>query len=224
MITLTQIDRSEALRYLAMGGKTPDRLTEDLLNECEAELLPLLRPKFTYRVLPFESTADGIQLRGVRLTLPGADIAAHLKGCGAVILLCATLSGDADAYIRRLQVENLAKALVADALLNAAIEQVCDLAQAQIKAALPYSNYTSRYSPGYGDLPLDIQGAFLAALDAGRRIGVHIGDSDLMNPLKSVTAIIGAADQPLNTVRRGCEHCNKKDTCEFRKAEKSCDL
>lgn len=207
-----------------MGGKTPDRLTEALLNECEADLLPLLHPKYAYRVLPFETTANGIRPQGVRLTLPGNDIAAHLEGCSALILLCATLSSEADAYIRRMQVENLAKALVADAMLNAAIEQVCDLAESEIKAALPYPHYTDRFSPGYGDLPLSIQGDFLAALDAGRRLGVHIGGSDLMNPLKTVTAVIGAADEPLKSARRGCENCSKMNTCEFRKAGKRCDL
>lgn len=222
MLRLTEIDREQALRYLAFGGQKPDRLTTELLNECEVELLERLRPKYTCRVLPFRQTPDGISPQSVRLILPGRDIAAHLHGCEQLILLCATLSADADAYIRRLQVENLAKALVANAMLNAAIEQVCDLAEEEIKASLPYTHYTTRYSPGYGDLPLEVQADFLAAVDAGRRLGVYVNAGGLMTPLKSVTAIIGAASHPLTAKLSGCEGCNQKDTCKYRKAGNHC--
>ena len=48
-----------------------------------------------------------------------------------------------------------------------------------------------RFSPGYGDLPLDVQRPLFAALDVPRKIGVSLTDSLLMAPSKSVSAIIG---------------------------------
>ena len=50
-----------------------------------------------------------------------------------------------------------------------------------------------RFSPGYGDLPLSVQPAFLAALDATRRLGITLTSSFLMVPTKSVTAFVGVA-------------------------------
>lgn len=226
MIKLDKIDREEALRYLAFSGKAADEFTEKLLNEAEAEILKILRPRYTYRILPIEASGGAIRLSGVRLTLTGNDILSHLSGCHLAVLLCATLSIDADAYIRQQQTLNMAKALVADALENAAIEQVCDLAEEEIKSAHGLKNCTSRYSPGYGDLPLDIQGDFLAAVDAGRRLGVYINESNLLTPLKTVTAIIGISDGELpdrNNENR-CDRCSKRDTCSFRKAGKSCEI
>ena len=48
-----------------------------------------------------------------------------------------------------------------------------------------------RFSPGYGDLPLDFQKEFLKITDASRKLGISLNDSLLMSPSKSVTAIIG---------------------------------
>lgn len=42
-----------------------------------------------------------------------------------------------------------------------------------------------RFSPGYGDFPLECQGMLLEALEAGKRIGIKLTDSLLMT-LKSV--------------------------------------
>ncbi|MCR5275107.1 MAG: Vitamin B12 dependent methionine synthase activation subunit, partial [Clostridiales bacterium] len=47
------------------------------------------------------------------------------------------------------------------------------------------------FSPGYGDLPIEVQKEFLPLLDAERRLGITLSDSYLMSPSKSVTAIIG---------------------------------
>lgn len=224
MIKLDKLDQKEALRYLSYTNVCVDELTKNLLDTAESELLKILKPKYTYRVLPLAFYDNGVSIVGTTLTLTGDDIRAHLNGCHSAVLLCATLSFEADAYIRTAQVENLAKALVSDALLNAAIEQVCDLAEEQIKSSLPYNNYTTRFSPGYGDLPLSIQKDFISTLDAGRKIGVYLNRSDLMSPLKTVTAVIGISDIAVCTDICKCDLCKSKESCKYRKAGASCDV
>ena len=81
-----------------------------------------------------------------------------------------------------------------------------------------------RFSPGYGDLPLALQPRLLEAADAARRLGVYETDTHLMNPQKSVTALIGVADEPQMARIRGCAHCSMRDTCMIRKAGKTCEL
>ena len=46
-----------------------------------------------------------------------------------------------------------------------------------------------RWSPGYGGRPLALSREILARLDASKRIGVSITDSELLVPSKSVTAV-----------------------------------
>ena len=79
-----------------------------------------------------------------------------------------------------------------------------------------------RFSPGYGDLPLDVQSPLLALTDATRRLGVTLSESNLMNPLKSVTAVIGLSDTPQQARIRGCDYCAMRTRCNLRKAGKTC--
>ena len=53
-----------------------------------------------------------------------------------------------------------------------------------------------RFSPGYGDLPINMQKDIFAALDCPRKIGLSLNESLLMSPSKSVTAIIGVSARP----------------------------
>lgn len=48
-----------------------------------------------------------------------------------------------------------------------------------------------RFSPGYGNLPLQIQKDIISVLDCPKQIGLTLNSSMLMSPTKSVTAITG---------------------------------
>ena len=78
-----------------------------------------------------------------------------------------------------------------------------------------------RFSPGYGDLPIETQAKFLAVTDATKRVGINLSDSFLMIPRKSVTAIIGLfTDGKLARPRRkkiACGDCSMKKNCEYRR-------
>ena len=81
---------------------------------------------------------------------------------------------------------------------------------------------TWRYSPGYGDLPLDIQFDLLTLLQAQKRIGLTVMNSNMMVPTKSVTAFIGLSEGEVDRSTRGCESCNMKDRCKFMKSGGHC--
>jgi len=66
------------------------------------------------------------------------------------------------------------------------------------------------------------QPAVCAALDGGRRLGVQVAESFLMNPTKSVTAVIGLSDRPQPARIRGCGFCPMAESCPARKGGKSC--
>ena len=71
------------------------------------------------------------------------------------------------------------------------VEGGCDRLCARLAQQFPDRQLTDRFSPGYGDLTLEMQRDVMAALDCGRTIGITLTDSLLMTPSKSVTAIIG---------------------------------
>ena len=116
-----------------------------------------------------------------------------------------------------------ARAVVLESCCTAAIEETCDQAEKEMKARLPGAFFTTRYSPGYGDLPIGIQGEFLSLLEAPKRLGLCASDSAILIPRKSVTAIIGVADHPLAaTGSRRCEGCSARENCPYRQKEEYC--
>ena len=118
----------------------------------------------------------------------------------------------------------MTSAVVADSMASAAVEQVCDAAEAEIMREFAGQYTTWRFSPGYGDFPLEIQGKFLDVLSAPKRIGLNITDGGLMAPCKSVTAVIGVADKEIERKRRGCSVCNMREHCAFRKKGEHCGV
>ena len=217
---IDSIDKKEALRYLGIKGE-PDKKTTELISVYEKELLKVIEPKFIFERFETAEISDGVDVGKDSLFLPGNGIKNHLAGCKSAVLLCATLGQGVDKLIRQLQISDMTKAVIVDALASAAIEQVCDYAEKEIKDNVKGYYLTSRFSPGYDDLPLDIQKEFLSLLSAQKRIGLCVTDSMLLTPKKSVTAIIGLSEKEADN-HRSCENCNLKETCKYRKDNNHC--
>jgi 5-methyltetrahydrofolate--homocysteine methyltransferase len=179
-ITLSEIDKKEALYYLGYRGNPADKNTEDGLKRCEEMILAEISPKYVLKIV---DTDDPI--------LIGNDIAELLENCDKAAIFCATLGAGADKIIEKSRYISPELQLISDALCNAAIEQVCDKVEEAIKAKYKGAELTMRFSPGYGDFPIEAQRAVLGELQTEKYIGVTCLDSYTMKPTKSVSAIVG---------------------------------
>ena len=219
------IDINEVKRFMGYGGMTSvDERQERLIAELKALMEETIKPAVVWRVFDITPTDEGLALAGTALVLKGADIRRHLAGCDRCVLLCATASAKADELIRRKQREDMEQGFIADCIGSAAAEAVCNALERELAEKLKGKYMTWRFSPGYGDLPLAIQPQLLAVLDAPKRAGVTCLDSLLMVPSKSVTAVIGLSDKPVEKGRQGCAVCNMADSCRFRKEGVHCGL
>lgn len=219
---LQPIDRNEALRYLGCKDGTDNEQMLAMLDSCEKQLLKAASPKYLYAIYPISFTDDGVRISDSNIILKGNSAAAHLKNCDRIVLMCATLGQGVDVLLRHLQISDMASAVIVDSLAGAAIEQVCNRAETEIFEKVRSNSRTWRYSPGYGDLPLDIQFDLLTLLQAQKRIGLTVMNSNMMVPTKSVTAFIGLSESEVDQSTRGCESCNMKDRCKFRKSGGHC--
>ena len=223
-VVIDKIDRSETLRYLSHRS-APDEKFTVILDRCEKRLLAAIKGscRFTYRILTVKSCSDGcVSFPDCVMTLTGKDICEHLDGCGEAALLCATIGSAADALIRKLQLTDMAEAVITDAMAGCAIEYVCNEAEKAIIGSCPDRNITWRFSPGYGDLPIELQEQFLSTVGAQKSIGLYATESCMLTPLKSVTAIIGLSHSPIEKKRRGCSVCNLRGDCLYRKNGARC--
>lgn len=223
-IVLDRLNQSEALRYLGYGQNLPDTKVQALLEMCEEELLKIAKPRFVYKVFDIEPSKEGVVLVKTNLVMPGNSIKEHLEGCEKAVLIGVTISMDVDKLIRTAQITDMAKAIIIDSLASVAVEQVCDKVEELIKNELAEYKQTWRFGIGYGDLPLDIQGTFLDVINAPKLIGLCISKSNMLVPTKSVTAIIGLSKYDIKQTKRGCQTCNMKDTCTYRKKGGHCNV
>jgi len=222
-ITLTQLNTAEVLRYMGCPPERADGALMAQVETCARELLAVIRPRWSWRELGLTFEPGGVRLEG-GLLLPGEDLRAHLSGCGRAALFCATLGAEADGLIRRTERLDMSKALTLDCCASAAIEAVCDRIETELQGNFPGCSFPFRYSPGYGDLTLEVQGPLLDLLDAPRRAGLCVTSSDLLAPRKSVTAILGVSDGEIEKTKRSCLGCPAQGSCQYRKAGGHCGI
>ena len=209
------ISHEGTLRYLGASGWQPDGTTRALLQKAEELLRASAQPRAVWRELP---------LKALPLEESGQDLARHLQGCDAMLLLAATLGSGVDSLLRRLELSDIALATAADAMAAVLLETVCDTLETQLRADYRHKDrwLTARYAPGYGDCPLTLNEDLCLMLDTVRGCGLAVTPQHLLTPRKSTTAILGLADHPVTGARAGCAHCLLKETCIYRKRGMTC--
>ncbi|MDO4291432.1 MAG: vitamin B12 dependent methionine synthase [Eggerthellaceae bacterium] len=194
-----RVDVSEALGYLGHAGQ---ELSPDLARRLDraVELAQACDPQGVARAFPvaaLERDAQGmpcaVRLEGTPLVLSGYDVARHLSGAREVVLMAVTLGLASEQTLRREQALSPTDGLLLDACASALAESAAnELSRVvALRAAERGLTAGARFSPGYGDLPLDVQRALLDALDATRALGVTVTPGNLLVPSKSITAVAG---------------------------------
>lgn len=206
----------EILRYLGHRGQAIPEQVQELIGQCKEELEAAAVPRSTWRSFPLALRENRIDLGF--LQTESRNLARNLKDCDEIILFGATLGSGVDVLLQKYGKLQMSKAVVMQAASVAMLETYCDEKNSEIKEEyLEQGRYTRpRFSPGYGDFPLECQPAIAAVLELGKRIGITLTDSLLMSPSKSVTAVIGISRIPRDCSIQGCESCGKAD-CVYRR-------
>ena len=190
-----------------------DRLVQQM-DEAEALLFDAAEPAFTYEVLE----AD-------RLAIQGVSLAKHLEGCNQIAVMAVTLGPEVDRLISETQEHRIALGVVIDSGASIMAELATNMAEELIRAEIAEKGpifMTGRFSPGYGDSPLEMQAEVLALLHADEKLGITLSKGYMMSPSKSITAIMGLADHPVTGRLATCEECVLRDKCQLRKEGKRC--
>jgi len=190
------INEREIWRYAGLKG-APDAQLQQLLDGVIADLSGKLTYRVCYRAMP-----------KLPFAIDSRDLAKCLRGCDEVIVFAATIGLELDRYIAKYQHISATRALLAQAFGAERIEALCD-------AFCKEFSGTPRFSPGYGDLPLETQKDIFVLLDCEKNIGVSLTDGLLMMPSKSVTAIFGVGAKVISDVHK-CENCNLSN-CNYRR-------
>lgn len=217
--------RAEVLRYLGYRGQEITPELEERIDAGIARCEEVGRPASVAATFAVRDVGERfVALDGCAVRLDGVDIVRHLHDAREVVLVAATLGAGVDRELRRLSLTDPLGQVVFDAAATASIERAVDEIEASIRAdAADRGLYCSwRFSPGYGDLPLDVQPQLLAALNATRRLGITLTPSNLMVPTKSVTALVGLHVTPQPGLASSCSVCSLAEFCSLRARGVTC--
>ena len=191
-------DMSETSRYLGYRRATPpDADVSALIEKAAREMQAVMKPQAVFEIFELSVSEPAApealpELHFVDVTLASRDLTRNLAGCTRVALLAATLGPQVDALIRRHSSLDPVYASILQATGAMYIEELVDLVNEEIKkiAAAQGQKTKPRYSPGFGDVPLQVQKDFFRLLPC-TRIGLTLMDTLIMAPEKSVTAFCG---------------------------------
>lgn len=214
---LLTIDPKETRRYAGlMRAKNFD---EALIEEACQDARLLAKPQGIWQLYDYDCEKQEV-LADPPFHIEGTKIGKHLAGCDKVILLAVTVGDDIeDMVTKRFSDGEYASSVLLDAAATTAVEQLADGMERAIKPKMAAQGYGMRwrFSPGYGDWPLDQQPE-LIRLTRCETIGITLSESKMLVPRKSVTAIIGLYKEEKHTTpeadaheARGCAVCGKKD-------------
>ena len=219
-----QMPRAETLHYLGAGGWQPDAAVDALLDRAEQALRQNAAPRAVWRELPLDQWLPWTEGRCEDGTSCGEDLRRHLAGCCGALLFAATLGTGVDRLLCRLELTDIALAAVTDAMAGALLEQVCDALHRQLQEEHRQQGryLTSRFAPGYGDCPLELNDEIALLADTVRGCGLTVTPQHLLAPRKSTTGIAGVADHPVTGALAGCANCKLRQTCAYRKRGTTC--
>ncbi len=137
----------------------------------------------------------------------------YLAGSTGYLLCATTLGVQIDRQLKRLQLSDMAYALIFDAAASAYLEYRAYLFEQE----LPFADRGFRFCPGYGGTSVADNREIAARLRAAR-IGITFLDSGLMVPMKSMTGIIrlGGAG------RKSCAGCVAFASCTYHARGMTC--
>ncbi len=208
--------------YLGFADGVEKEL-QNLLEEVRKELKNAFSYNVCYRRMKIEwqntcKTAEenlksSIYMPKLPFSTESKALAKCLYGSDEIIIFAATIGFEIDRYIAKYQRFSPAKALLMQAYGAERIECLCDVFCKEIKEEVAKEGLscTPRFSPGYGDLSLEVQKEFFQLLDCQRQIGITLNDSLLMTPSKSVTAIFGLGSCVDKVSEHKCNMCKKTD-------------
>lgn len=216
---LLAIDAKETRRYAGLQ-KAQDFDEERILAACQDARL-LAAPRSVWEIYDYDCETQVIKANPP-CRIQGEKIGRHLAGCEKVILLAATVGDDIEEDVtRRFNGGEYSMAVLLDAAATAAVEQVADGLEKALAPKMAAQGFGMkwRFSPGYGDWPLEQQPE-LIRLSSAESIGVSLSESMMLMPRKSVTAIIGLyrkqGSEPVGHSPNGCAACSQRD-CPSRK-------
>ena len=166
-------------------------LIRDILTEAR-DICPVKAEYVIFNDIQLNDSDKSLTIGGVRF-FTGRIIFAHLRKAEAVALFLCTAGDEIGRRIRKyMSGIDLLKGYVYDVAGSEIVEAAADLIQEKLRVLMEEKGLgiTNRFSPGYCGWDVSEQHK-LFSLHPSNFCGITLTDSALMQPVKSVSGIIG---------------------------------
>lgn len=208
---IVEVDAAETRRYA--GLRKAQNFGEQNIRDACAEAVLLIDVGGVWEIYDYDGMNHVVKSEPP-FTIAGNSIIKHLDGCERVICMAATVGFDIEREIsRKFERGEYLASILLDAAATAAVEQAADEMEKHFASTFARDGFKLRwrFSPGYGDWALTEQAKLFDAAGASR-IGLTLTSAMMLEPRKSVTAIIGLERVTANqsvTSKKSCATCDK---------------
>jgi hypothetical protein len=193
-----QIEEKRVLRELRIPrlqsiGEMKEEAVGRAIKQAINTAYTLIEGQGCYRTLRLaEAREDRVAAVESDTLFIGRNMVKLLSRCDYATLLAATIGPKLEQRIDDLKGARVSDAYFLDVVGGWMADYMADRVDGIVQTEVLRSGYarTMRYSPGYGDWDLSVQPELLRRLGA-EAIGVTCTDTFILQPRKSVTAVIG---------------------------------
>lgn len=202
------ITRSVILAAMGYSDFEPERTILDKIDSLLSHAETHSNPSFCYKLYAGSCQKDALQIDDVSF-LTGRIILHSLKGSTRFAVFTATAGNLFQQWMEEMdRSDDMVDHYIADCIGTEIAEATANhmqnqLAEECLKEAL---GITNRYSPGYCGWNINEQHQLFSLFDDKEPCGIHLMDSGLMYPIKSVSGIIGIG-KDVTLKDYGCSQC-----------------
>lgn len=186
-------DFSEVFRYAGFAREKPsDSQMAELAQAAVTQVAENMNCRSVYTKFELQLLPDEV-VSFADKKVKSHHLSRNLHDCHSLYLFAATLGPNVDKLIQKQARINPAMSVMMQAAGAMYIERYCDLLQEELRAQEARENnlLRPRFSPGFGDVSLEVQKIFFELLQCQKNLALTLNDSLIMSPEKSVTAFIG---------------------------------
>lgn len=216
----SDLNISPADFYVQMGygEAVPDGQTVAETEALVREIAAAVRPRFCFFITDgaFDTDRQILSVMGQDFSV-GGIISRQLRKSQRYVFFVATAGREFEAFQQQLSAEgDMVRVFIADAIGSVLAEKTADRMETELETQLSSYGWlhTNRFSPGYCGWHVSEQQQLFPLFPEQPPCGVTLSESSLMNPIKSVSGIIGIGPDvkklPYSCGLCDYKHCYKR--------------
>lgn len=216
------ISLSEIYEAMGYGSAEPDEAVKHETQKLLSRVASVTRPLFSFFLAEggLDVEKEELDVDGTAFHI-GKIISRQLRGSQSYAFFVATAGKEFEQLQHSLEEEgDIVAIYMADSLGSIIAEKAADCMEValQEKIGLRGWKHTNRFSPGYCGWHVSEQQKLFPLFPTPHPCGIHLTDSSLMLPIKSVSGVIGLGEH-VRKIEYTCGLCNY-EKCYRRKQRK----